>query len=100
MRDYDIGSYDAHTLTEAVRRALTEVALDDNGTLDRGGALHERHAGADSFDDAAASTRSAGGLKPPFHQRHRRLTVGWVDQTAVRAKKHLDRHNVRFQPGE
>ena len=25
--------------------------------------------------------------------------MGGVDQTAVRAKKHLERHNVRFQPG-
>ena len=33
-------------LSEAVRRALAEVTLDDKCTLDRGRVLHERHAGA------------------------------------------------------
>src|SRR6187402_3886479 len=87
-------------LTEAVRRALTEVTLDDKWTLDRGRAYmsgtqalirltmlqHQR--------DQLAGLNTAG-----FINGYRGSPLGGVDQTAVRAKKHLEQHNVRFQPG-
>ena len=87
-------------LTEAVRRALTQATLDDKWTLDRGRAYmsgtqallrlmmlqHQR--------DQLAGLNTAG-----FINGYRGSPLGGVDQTAVRAKKHLERHNVRFQPG-
>ena len=87
-------------LTEAVRRALAEVTLDDKWTLDRGRAYmsgtqalirltmlqHQR--------DQMAGLNTAG-----FLTGYRGSPLGGVDQTAVLAKKHLERHNVRFQPG-
>ena len=87
-------------LTEAVRRALAEVTLDDKWTLDRGRAYmsgtqallrlmmlqHQR--------DQLAGLNTAG-----FINGYRGSPLGGVDQTAVRAKKYLERHNVLFQPG-
>src|SRR4030095_11305655 len=87
-------------LPEAVRRALAEVTLDDKWTLDRGRAYmsgtqalirlmmlqHQR--------DQLARLTTAG-----FINGYRGSPLGGVDQTAVRAKKHLERHNIRFQPG-
>ncbi len=44
--------------------------------------------------DQLAGLNTAG-----FITGYRGSPLGGVDQTAVRAKKHLERHNVRFQPG-
>ena len=87
-------------LSEDVRRALAEVTLDDKWTLDRGRAYmsgtqalirlmmlqHQR--------DQLAGLNTAG-----FLTGYRGSPLGGVDQTAWKAKKHLERHNVRFQPG-
>ncbi|MGH6610030.1 MAG: indolepyruvate ferredoxin oxidoreductase family protein, partial [Burkholderiaceae bacterium] len=87
-------------LTESVRRALAEVTLDDKWTLDRGRVYmsgtqalirlmmlqHQR--------DQLAGLNTAG-----FLTGYRGSPLGGVDQTAVKTKKHLERHNIRFQPG-
>ena len=87
-------------LTEAVRRALTEVTLDDKWTLDRGRAYMSgtqaliRLTMLQRQRDQLAGLNTAG-----FITGYRGSPLGGVDQTAVRAKKHLERHHVRFQPG-
>ena len=87
-------------LTEAVRRALAEVTLDDKWTLDRGRAYMSgtqaliRLSMLQHQRDQLAGLNTAG-----FITGYRGSPLGGVDQTAVRAKKHLERHNVAFQPG-
>ncbi len=87
-------------LSEAVRHALAEVTLDDKWTLDRGRAYmsgtqalirlmmlqHQR--------DQLAGLNTAG-----FISGYRGSPLGGVDQTAWKARKHLERHQVIFQPG-
>ena len=87
-------------LTEAVRRALTEVTLDDKWTLDRGRAYMSGTQALLRLMMLQHQRDSTGGLNTAgFITGYRGSPLGGVDQTAVRAKKHLERHNVRFQPG-
>src|SRR5512147_1446605 len=87
-------------LSEAVRRALTEVTLDDKWTLDRGRAYMSgtqaliRLAMLQRQRDQLAGLNTAG-----FISGYRGSPLGGVDQTAWKAKKHLERHHVKFQPG-
>ena len=87
-------------LSDAVRRALTEVTLDDKWTLDRGRAYMSgtqallRLAMLQRQRDHLAGLNTAG-----FISGYRGSPLGGVDQTAWKAKKHLERHHVRFQPG-
>ncbi|MCE2969450.1 MAG: indolepyruvate ferredoxin oxidoreductase family protein [Burkholderiales bacterium] len=87
-------------LPEAVRRALAEVTLDDKWTLDRGRAYMSgtqaliRLAMLQRQCDVRAGLNTAG-----FITGYRGSPLGSVDQTAWRARKHLDAHHVRFQPG-
>ena len=87
-------------LSEAVRRALTEVTLDDKWTLDRGRAYMSgtqaliRLAMLQRQRDQLAGLNTAG-----FISGYRGSPLGGIDQTAWKAKKHLERHHVRFQPG-
>ncbi len=87
-------------LSDAVRRALTEVTLDDKWTLDRGRAYMSgtqallRLAMLQHQRDRLAGLNTAG-----FISGYRGSPLGAVDQTAWKARKHLERHNVRFQPG-
>ena len=87
-------------LPEAVRRALTEVTLDDKWTLERGRAYMSgtqaliRLMMLQQQRDHLLGLNTAG-----FLTGYRGSPLGGVDQTAVRARKHLERHNVRFQPG-
>jgi indolepyruvate ferredoxin oxidoreductase len=87
-------------LPEAVRRALAEVTLDDKWTLERGRAYMSgtqaliRLAMLQHQRDQLAGLNTAG-----FISGYRGSPLGGVDQTAWRAKKHLERHNVRFQAG-
>ena len=87
-------------LSEAVRRALAEVTLDDKWTLDRGRAYMSgtqaliRLAMLQRQRDQLAGLNTAG-----FISGYRGSPLGGVDQTAWKAKKHLERHHVRFQPG-
>jgi len=87
-------------LPEAVRRALAEVALDDRWTLERGRAYMSgtqallRLAILQRQRDAAAGRNTAG-----FITGYRGSPLGSVDQNAWRAKKHLEKHHIRFHPG-
>ncbi|MCX8114721.1 MAG: indolepyruvate ferredoxin oxidoreductase family protein, partial [Burkholderiaceae bacterium] len=87
-------------LPEAVRRALAEVTLDDRWTLHRGRAYMSgtqalvRLMMLQRQRDALAGLNTAG-----FITGYRGSPLGGVDQTAWRAKKHLEKHHVKFQPG-
>ena len=87
-------------LTDAVRRALTDVTLDDKWTLDRGRAYMSgtqaliRLAMLQRQRDALAGRNTAG-----FITGYRGSPLGSVDQTAWKAKAHLERHHIKFQPG-
>ena len=87
-------------LSDAVRRALTDVTLDDKWTLDRGRAYMSgtqallRLAMLQHQRDQLAGLNTAG-----FISGYRGSPLGAVDQTAWKARAHLERHNVRFQPG-
>jgi indolepyruvate ferredoxin oxidoreductase len=87
-------------LTDAVRRALTDVTLDDKWTLDRGRVYMSgtqaliRLAMLQRQRDALAGRNTAG-----FITGYRGSPLGSVDQTAWKAKAHLERHHIKFQPG-
>jgi indolepyruvate ferredoxin oxidoreductase len=87
-------------LPEAVRRALTEVTLDDKFTLERGRAYMSgtqaliRLLMLQRQRDVLAGLNTAG-----FLTGYRGSPLGGVDQTAWRASKHLQKHHVKFQPG-
>jgi indolepyruvate ferredoxin oxidoreductase len=87
-------------LPEAVRRALAEVTLDDRWTLERGRAYMSgtqalvRLMMLQRQRDVLAGLNTAG-----FITGYRGSPLGGVDQTAWRAKKHLEKHHVKFQPG-
>jgi indolepyruvate ferredoxin oxidoreductase len=87
-------------LPEAVRRALTEVTLDDKWTLERGRAYMSgtqaliRLMMLQRERDAAAGLNTAG-----FLTGYRGSPLGSVDQTAQRAKKHLAASHITFTPG-
>jgi len=87
-------------LPEAVRRALAEVSLEDKWTLERGRAFMSgtqallRLLMLQRQRDQLAGINTAG-----FLTGYRGSPLGGVDQTAWRAKKHLEAHHIRFQPG-
>ncbi len=87
-------------LSEAVRRALAEVTLDDKWTLERGRAYMSgtqaliRLAMLQRQRDVLDGLNTAG-----FITGYRGSPLGGVDQTAWKAKQHLERHHVRFNPG-
>ncbi|MCU0950368.1 MAG: indolepyruvate ferredoxin oxidoreductase family protein, partial [Burkholderiaceae bacterium] len=87
-------------LPDAVRRALSEVTLDDKWTLDRGRAYMNgtqallRLAMLQRQRDQLAGLNTGG-----FITGYRGSPLGAVDQTALKAKKHLERHHIKFQPG-
>ena len=87
-------------LPESVRRALAEVSLDDRWTLDQGRAYMNgtqallRLAMLQRQRDQMAGLNTAG-----FITGYRGSPLGAVDQTAWRAKKHLEKHHVRFHAG-
>jgi indolepyruvate ferredoxin oxidoreductase len=87
-------------LPEAVRRALTEVSLDDKWTLEKGRAYMSgtqaliRLLMLQRQRDVLNGLNTAG-----FLTGYRGSPLGGVDQTAWRARKHLEKHHVKFQPG-
>lgn len=87
-------------LPEAVRRALADVSLDDKWTLERGRAYMSgtqalvRLMMLQRERDLAAGLNTAG-----FLTGYRGSPLGSVDQTAQRARKFLDAHHIKFQPG-
>jgi indolepyruvate ferredoxin oxidoreductase len=87
-------------LPDSVRRALAEISLDDRWTLERGRAYMSgtqallRLAMLQRSRDAAAGLNTAG-----FITGYRGSPLGSVDQTAWRARKHLEGHHIRFHSG-
>ena len=87
-------------LPESVRRALAEVSLDDRWTLERGRVYMSgtqallRLAMLQRQRDVAAGLNTAG-----FVTGYRGSPLGSVDQTAWRARKHLEQHHIRFHSG-
>ena len=87
-------------LPEAIRRALTEVTLEDKWTLEHGRAYMSgtqaliRLLMLQRQRDELAGLNTAG-----FLTGYRGSPLGGVDQTAWRARKHLEKHHVKFQPG-
>ncbi len=87
-------------LPEAVRRALAEVTLDDKWTLEKGRAYMSgtqallRLLMLQRQRDQIAGLNTAG-----FLTGYRGSPLGSVDQTAWRAKKQLEQHHIKFQPG-
>ncbi len=87
-------------LPESVRRALTDISLEDRWTLEKGRAYMSgtqallRLAMLQRSRDAIAGLNTAG-----FISGYRGSPLGSVDQTAWRAAKHLEKHHIKFQPG-
>ncbi|MFN7433323.1 MAG: hypothetical protein ACK5T1_09165, partial [Betaproteobacteria bacterium] len=87
-------------LSEAVRRALAEVTLEDKWTLERGRAYMNgtqaliRLAMLQRQRDQLAGLNTAG-----FITGYRGSPLGSVDQTAWKAARHLERHHIKYQPG-
>ena len=87
-------------LPESVRQALATISLDDRWTLERGRAYMSgtqallRLAMLQRSRDLAAGLNTAG-----FITGYRGSPLGSVDQTAWRAKKHLEQHHIRFHSG-
>jgi len=87
-------------LPDSVRRALAEISLDDRWTLERGRAYMSgtqallRLAMLQRSRDVAAGLNTAG-----FVTGYRGSPLGSVDQTAWRAKKHLEANHIRFHTG-
>ena len=80
--------------------ALPEVSLDDKYTLERGRAFITgtqamiRLPMLQRERDVRAGLNTAG-----FITGYRGSPLGSVDQTAAKAKKHLEAHHVKFHPG-
>jgi indolepyruvate ferredoxin oxidoreductase len=80
--------------------ALAKVSLDDKYTLERGRVFLTgmqaiaRLAMMQRARDERAGLNTAG-----YISGYRGSPLGAVDQTLWRAKAHLERHHVRFQPG-
>ncbi len=91
---------DTRALSEALRRALEEVTLDDKFALERGRAFMSgtqalvRLPMLQRDRDLRAGLNTAG-----FVTGYRGSPLGGVDQALWRAKKHLASHHVVFQPG-
>jgi len=87
-------------LTDAVRRALAEVTLDDKWTLDRGRAYMSGTQALIRLAMLQHQRDELDGLKTAgFISGYRGSPLGGVDQTAWKAARHLARHHVKFQPG-
>jgi indolepyruvate ferredoxin oxidoreductase len=87
-------------LPDALRHTLASASLDDKWTLDRGRVYLNgtqalvRLLMLQRQRDALAGHNTAG-----FLSGYRGSPLGSVDQTAWRAKRHLERHHVKFEPG-
>jgi indolepyruvate ferredoxin oxidoreductase len=88
------------TLPESVRRALEQVSLEDKWTVERGRVYMSgtqalvRLMMLQRQRDLIEGRNTAG-----FLTGYRGSPLGTVDITAERAKPHLERHHIRFQPG-
>ncbi len=87
-------------LTSGQRLLADDISLDDKFTLQRGRAFIT---GTQAFIRLAMMQRQrdlAAGLNTAgFITGYRGSPLGSVDMTAMKAKKHLDAHHVKFHPG-
>jgi len=87
-------------LPDSVRLALEQASLDDKYSLDSGRAFMSgvqalvRLPMLQQQRDALAGLNTGG-----FISGYRGSPLGGYDQALVAAKKHLDAHNIVFQPG-
>ncbi len=87
-------------LPDALRHPLASVSLDDKWTVERGRVYLNgtqalvRLLMLQRQRDALAGHNTAG-----FLSGYRGSPLGSVDQTAWRAKQHLEKHHVKFEPG-
>ena len=87
-------------VSEALRRALAEVALEDKYTLESGRAFMSgtqalvRLPMLQRERDRAAGLNTAG-----FISGYRGSPLGGLDQALWKAKEHLAKHQIVFQPG-
>lgn len=87
-------------VSEALRRALEDVTLDDKYSLETGRAFMSgtqalvRLPMLQRERDRAAGLNTAG-----FISGYRGSPLGGVDQALWKAKEHLARHKIVFQPG-
>ena len=87
-------------LSETLRQALEQASLEDRWTRERGGVYLSgtqalvRLLMLQRQRDLASGLNTAG-----FLTGYRGSPLGGVDMTALRAREHLERHHVRFQPG-
>jgi indolepyruvate ferredoxin oxidoreductase len=85
---------------QSLRQALEQASLEDRWTRDRGRVCLSgtqalvRLLMLQRQRDLAAGLNTAG-----FLTGYRGSPLGGVDMTALRARAHLERHHVRFQPG-
>ncbi|MCP5266579.1 MAG: indolepyruvate ferredoxin oxidoreductase family protein [Burkholderiaceae bacterium] len=86
--------------SEALERALRDVSLDDKYTLERGRAFMSgtqalvRLPMLQRERDRAAGLATAG-----FISGYRGSPLGGLDQALWKAREHLQRHHIVFQPG-
>ncbi|WP_019142084.1 indolepyruvate ferredoxin oxidoreductase family protein [Noviherbaspirillum massiliense] len=87
-------------LTPAQHQLLGDISLDDKFTLERGRAFLT---GTQAFIRLAMLQRQrdfkAGLNTAGFITGYRGSPLGNVDMTALKAKKYLDAHQVKFHPG-
>jgi len=87
-------------LDQALHRTLLEASLEDRWTRERGPIYLSgtqalvRLLMLQRQRDLASGLNTAG-----FLTGYRGSPLGGVDMTAIRAREHLERHHVRFQPG-
>src|SRR5690606_28251624 len=87
-------------VSDALRRHLREVTLDDKYALPRGRAFMSgtqalvRLPMLQRERDAAAGLDTAG-----FVSGYRGSPLGGLDQALWKAREHLERHRIVFQPG-
>ncbi|MGE5338901.1 MAG: indolepyruvate ferredoxin oxidoreductase family protein [Gemmatimonadota bacterium] len=87
-------------LPEAVRRALAEVNLDAKWTLEKGRAYMSGTQALLRLLMLQRDRDLRGGLNTAgFLTGYRGSPLGAVDQTAWRARKHLEAHHITFRPG-
>jgi indolepyruvate ferredoxin oxidoreductase len=95
-----LSSAAAQSIDEALRKALSEVSLDDKYTLERGRAFMSgtqalvRLPMLQRLRDKAHGLNTAG-----FVSGYRGSPLGALDQALWKAKNHLAKHHVVFQPG-
>ncbi|MBT9459102.1 MAG: indolepyruvate ferredoxin oxidoreductase family protein, partial [Burkholderiaceae bacterium] len=87
-------------LPESVRRALELVTLDDKYSLDSGRAFMSGVQALVRLPMLQQQRDKLAGLNTGgFISGYRGSPLGGYDQALVAAKKHLDAHNIVFQPG-